>query len=441
MKGRYQLKIREDLPSPIKISQFANEPIAFHLHKKGDIFKKFDGANPPSIQESINLRKEVEKIKEKIKREKLHDEMKKLAKSVVMIEDESVYENEVPKWKKMLKEIKSNRIQSRNREVTSTISQDISTGKLPLLKSRVDLSQSYPEGHLPGLKQKDTIRIGRKNKPNLRIERTDLSVDNFNSNILIQSVESDERNKTIDQINIPEIKASAADFQDQQFTLIRDQSKRQNKNLESKVMMTLFDRSRGSSMQRSPVIDKGEKKFNYDLNQSRNTNSSKSLHQGNDQIKKYQTIDSNPRSSIQSSFKKLILQRFGTNIEQPSEWELQKQKIRSSLLKLQKSCQETCDDTQKNLDKIDKGLSKESLIKENMEFTVSTLQEFDNIEPKGLDIIFEYKVGDKNFQQDEAKKAVKDYRYRNFESKNKIIQRLEFEASSKQRKLAKKIKI
>lgn len=43
MRGRYQFKIRQDLPSPIKIAQFANEPIVFHLHKKGDFFKKIQG--------------------------------------------------------------------------------------------------------------------------------------------------------------------------------------------------------------------------------------------------------------------------------------------------------------------------------------------------------------------------------------------------------------
>ncbi len=42
-------------------------------------------------------------------------------------------------------------------------------------------------------------------------------------------------------------------------------------------------------------------------------------------------------------------------------------------------------------------------MKDNIHFTSNTLQEFDNIEPKGLDIIFEYKVGDKDFQKDEAK--------------------------------------
>ena len=43
LKGRYKLKIRPDLPSPVRINQFANEAIAFHLHKRGDFFSRLNG--------------------------------------------------------------------------------------------------------------------------------------------------------------------------------------------------------------------------------------------------------------------------------------------------------------------------------------------------------------------------------------------------------------
>ena len=37
---------------------------------------------------------------------------------------------------------------------------------------------------------------------------------------------------------------------------------------------------------------------------------------------------------------------------------------------------------------------REQWYRDSMDFTVKTLQDNDNIEPHGLDIIFEYKVGD-----------------------------------------------
>ena len=43
MKGRFQLKIKKELPPPMRIAQFANEAVAFHLHKKRDFFRRLDG--------------------------------------------------------------------------------------------------------------------------------------------------------------------------------------------------------------------------------------------------------------------------------------------------------------------------------------------------------------------------------------------------------------
>jgi hypothetical protein len=51
----------------------------------------------------------------------------------------------------------------------------------------------------------------------------------------------------------------------------------------------------------------------------------------------------------------------------------------------------------KKLDKVRRSLEREDLYKKDMDFTLKTLQEFDNIEPQGLDIIFDYKVNDADF--------------------------------------------
>lgn len=52
LKGKYMLKIKEQLPPPMRINQFANEPVAFHLHKKRDFFKRLDGTHNP-LRDSI----------------------------------------------------------------------------------------------------------------------------------------------------------------------------------------------------------------------------------------------------------------------------------------------------------------------------------------------------------------------------------------------------
>jgi len=90
---------------------------------------------------------------------------------------------------------------------------------------------------------------------------------------------------------------------------------------------------------------------------------------------------------------------------------------------------------------MNKSLEREDLIKESLSFTCNTLQEFDNIEPKGLDIIFEYKVGDKEYQVQESKKVVTQYRDRNNDGGNKAISKIEMEKSSKLRKGIKRVRV
>ena len=40
LKGNYRLRIRNDLPEPLRVTQFANEPIAFYLHKRRDFLPR-----------------------------------------------------------------------------------------------------------------------------------------------------------------------------------------------------------------------------------------------------------------------------------------------------------------------------------------------------------------------------------------------------------------
>lgn len=52
-------------------------------------------------------------------------------------------------------------------------------------------------------------------------------------------------------------------------------------------------------------------------------------------------------------------------------------------------------------------MNKEDHKHEHLKFLVNTLQEFDNVEPHGLDIILEYKANDREFQAEESKQLAR----------------------------------
>lgn len=68
-----------------------------------------------------------------------------------------------------------------------------------------------------------------------------------------------------------------------------------------------------------------------------------------------------------------------------------------------KTCMDNSTTTEGSIQKINKKLQREEELQKYIDFTVKTLQEYDNVEPQGLDIIFEYKVGDQITQEEEAK--------------------------------------
>jgi hypothetical protein len=43
LRGNFKVNIRKDLPEPLRVSQLANEPISFFLHKKGDFLPRLHG--------------------------------------------------------------------------------------------------------------------------------------------------------------------------------------------------------------------------------------------------------------------------------------------------------------------------------------------------------------------------------------------------------------
>ena len=68
MKGNYILKIRNDLPQPLRIAQFANEPISFHLHKKRDFLPRLEGKQPKEVTELEKAKKEFKRKVKHLKR-------------------------------------------------------------------------------------------------------------------------------------------------------------------------------------------------------------------------------------------------------------------------------------------------------------------------------------------------------------------------------------
>jgi len=70
LKGRFVLKIKQDLPQPLQIVQFANDSVAFHLHKKRDFFQRLDGSHNP-LRESLESKAEVDRVRRFVEYQRL----------------------------------------------------------------------------------------------------------------------------------------------------------------------------------------------------------------------------------------------------------------------------------------------------------------------------------------------------------------------------------
>jgi len=111
----------------------------------------------------------------------------------------------------------------------------------------------------------------------------------------------------------------------------------------------------------------------------------------------------NSSLSLMSRLKRGLLAKIEQEKNERLQWEEQKEYVKRKLLKIQKSCMEEAEDTGSKITKISRSLEREDTLRKSLEFTMSTLQEYDTVEPHGLDIIFEYKVNDETFQEVEAK--------------------------------------
>jgi hypothetical protein len=82
--------------------------------------------------------------------------------------------------------------------------------------------------------------------------------------------------------------------------------------------------------------------------------------------------------------------------------------MKRRLYELENDCEREKKITLKDLSKLDDDLERVNFRKRRMEFVTQMLQEFDNLDPSALDIIFEYQSEDVKDQMAELKKEMKN---------------------------------
>lgn len=117
-----------------------------------------------------------------------------------------------------------------------------------------------------------------------------------------------------------------------------------------------------------------------------------------------------------------------------------KESLRKSITSIQKECQESNENIDDKLKRLRRSLHREQLLSENIKFTTKTLSEFDDIDPPVLDIIFEYKLKDSQYQKIEADQIARVFKERDMDPSRKIITKIEKEILANKRKNKKKDK-
>ena len=82
-----------------------------------------------------------------------------------------------------------------------------------------------------------------------------------------------------------------------------------------------------------------------------------------------------------------------------------KKELRASINDLNIKCEKAQLQTKVTLKNLKNQLDEEAYFADRQEFVASTLQEFDNLDPSSLDIIFEYKADDMLLQKEEIRQG------------------------------------
>jgi translation elongation factor EF-1beta len=62
LKGNFKININQNLPKNKKIQRYANEPVAFHLHKTRNFFERLEGVT----EATAGAMEKMEEMREKI---------------------------------------------------------------------------------------------------------------------------------------------------------------------------------------------------------------------------------------------------------------------------------------------------------------------------------------------------------------------------------------
>lgn len=107
---------------------------------------------------------------------------------------------------------------------------------------------------------------------------------------------------------------------------------------------------------------------------------------------------------------KLNQQYFGGDKAQSEAMIEKKKAIREHINKLNDQCYNAQDQTKQALNKLKSQLEEEVFNAERQNFVTTTLQEFDNLEPQSLDVLFEYKSEDLKIQKEDIRISINKQR-------------------------------
>eukprot|EP00347_Sterkiella_histriomuscorum_P000673 403374939 len=405
LKGRFHLKIKEELPPPMRIAQFANEAVAFHLHKKRDFFRRLDGTKDP-LRESKEQEQMIQKIKQRLENYKYQQEKDRIYQQYLSNFNSSNTKN----WKNQMN----------------------SANKSEVRNSVQNLYQSVEVKNIDRKRNNSTAigtfqTLNDKSIQKLQLPSINQSMDisrNVLNNSSVTTIKNLDKKPTVKF----DLNSTILNNNTSSIKLIPTYHQLLNLRLTQKLNHKV----------NNPSLLCVKNNFNIDNPYQENTLNDSIVHQ-NSQT----SLSRNPSldmSSILSNVKKLIYSHMNPmNKPEPFgvDWNNQKQYIKSKLQKLQKSCVDQHQDTEKSIERISKSLDREEKLRESFDFTLNTLQEYDVSEPQGLDILFEYKVNDEKFQKEESVIVAREFKQRNLDPTRNIIERIELENNSRKRRFKK----
>ena len=104
----------------------------------------------------------------------------------------------------------------------------------------------------------------------------------------------------------------------------------------------------------------------------------------------------------EKSIRKQVQSQYFKESSMTEEFLKRKKDVRKGITNLNSKCEKSHQQTKRTLKKLSEQLEEEVFIAERNEFVTTTLQEFDNLDPSSLDVIFEYKADDLMHQKEEV---------------------------------------